>query len=129
MVSERQAMAMILLHSKFAHPEAVKRAVVRNMYQTATGGYTGEMEREESRKLASGIANLNGYGTKQRKSGSKGYPLRNHENMVHLRLPCISDKVSAEVRQCIARADLANDVVLIIVPADNIKRLFIRNTL
>ncbi|XGW33958.1 hypothetical protein V3C99_018027 [Haemonchus contortus] len=119
----------ILLHSKSAHPEAVKRAVVRNMYRTATGVCTGEVEREESRKLASGIANLNGYGTKQRKSGSKGHPLRNHENMVHLRLPFISDKVSAEVRQCIARADLANDVVLINVPSDNIKRLLIRNRL
>ncbi|XGW07168.1 hypothetical protein V3C99_017015 [Haemonchus contortus] len=31
---------------------------------------------------------------------------------MHLRLPFISDKVSAEIRQCIARADLANDVVL-----------------
>ncbi|XGW24810.1 hypothetical protein V3C99_006346, partial [Haemonchus contortus] len=35
----------------------------------------------------------------------------------------------AEVRQCIARADLANDVVLINVPSDNIKRLLIRNRL
>ncbi|XGW27618.1 hypothetical protein V3C99_007875 [Haemonchus contortus] len=38
-------------------------------------------------------------------------------------------KVSAEVRQCIARAALANDVVLINVPADNIKRLLIGNRL
>ncbi|XGW05094.1 hypothetical protein V3C99_015904 [Haemonchus contortus] len=119
----------ILLHSMSAHPEAVKRAVVRNMYRTAVGVCTGEVEREESRKLASEIAILNGYGTKQRKSGSKGYSLINHENVVHLQLPFISDEISAEIRRCIARADLANDVVLINVPTDNIKRLLIRNRL
>uniref|UniRef100_A0A7I4YDF6 Reverse transcriptase domain-containing protein n=1 Tax=Haemonchus contortus TaxID=6289 RepID=A0A7I4YDF6_HAECO len=119
----------ILLHAKSAHPEAMKRAVVRNMYRTATGVCTGEVEREESRKLAAEIASLNGYGTQRKRSGLKAYSLRNRENMAHLRLPFISDKVSAEIRQCIARADLANDVVLINLPADNIKRHLIRNRL
>uniref|UniRef100_A0A7I4Z3S1 Transcriptional regulator n=1 Tax=Haemonchus contortus TaxID=6289 RepID=A0A7I4Z3S1_HAECO len=99
------------------------------MYRTAVGVCTGEVEREESRKLASEIANLNGYGTRQRKSGSKGFSVINHGNVVHLQLPFISDKISAEIRQCIARADLANDVVLINVPTDNIKRLLIRSRL
>ncbi|XGW15193.1 hypothetical protein V3C99_001017 [Haemonchus contortus] len=62
----------ILLHAKSAHPEAVKRAIVRNMYRTATGVCTGKVEREESRKLACEIANLNGYG-QHRWSGSKAY--------------------------------------------------------
>uniref|UniRef100_A0A7I4YPZ0 Craniofacial development protein 2-like n=1 Tax=Haemonchus contortus TaxID=6289 RepID=A0A7I4YPZ0_HAECO len=38
-------------------------------------------------------------------------------------------KVSAEVPQCIAQADLASDVVLNNVPADNIKRLLIGSRL
>uniref|UniRef100_A0A7I4Z6L7 Reverse transcriptase domain-containing protein n=1 Tax=Haemonchus contortus TaxID=6289 RepID=A0A7I4Z6L7_HAECO len=119
----------ILLHAKSAHPEAVKRAVVRNMYRTATGMCTGEVEREESRKLACEIAKLNGYGTQRKRSGLKAYSPRNRENVMHLRLPFISDKVSAEIRQCIARADLANDVVLVNLPTDNIKRHLIRNRL
>ncbi|XGW24776.1 hypothetical protein V3C99_006330 [Haemonchus contortus] len=96
------------------------------MYRTATGVCTGEVEREESRKLAAEIASLNGYGTQRRRSGSKAYSLRNRDNMAHLRLPFISDKVSAEIRKCIVRADLANGVVLINLPADNIKRHPIR---
>ncbi|XGW34825.1 hypothetical protein V3C99_018674 [Haemonchus contortus] len=49
------------------HPEAVKRAVVRNMYKTAPGVRTGEVEREESRKLACEIADSNGYRTQHRR--------------------------------------------------------------
>uniref|UniRef100_A0A7I5E7W2 Reverse transcriptase domain-containing protein n=1 Tax=Haemonchus contortus TaxID=6289 RepID=A0A7I5E7W2_HAECO len=127
----KNSLKNISLHTnhKSAHPEAVKRAVVRNIYRTATGVCTGEVEREESRKLACEIANLNGYGTQHRWSGSKAHSLRNRENVMHLRLPFISDIVSAEVRQCIARADLANDVVLVNLPRDNIKCHLIRNRL
>uniref|UniRef100_A0A7I4Z5E1 Reverse transcriptase domain-containing protein n=1 Tax=Haemonchus contortus TaxID=6289 RepID=A0A7I4Z5E1_HAECO len=63
----------ILLHSKSAQPEAVNRAVNRNMYRTATGMCTGEVEREESRKLACEIAKLNGYGTQRKRPGLKAY--------------------------------------------------------
>ncbi|XGW15582.1 hypothetical protein V3C99_001220 [Haemonchus contortus] len=41
----------------------------------------------------------------------------------------IADKISAEIRQCIARADLADSVVLMNLPGDNIKRQLIRNGL
>ncbi|XGW34592.1 hypothetical protein V3C99_018497 [Haemonchus contortus] len=119
----------ILLHAKSAHPGAVKCAVIRNMYKTATGVCTGEVEREESRKLASEIARLNGYGAQHGRSGLKRHFPGNPENMVYLRLPFISDKISAEIRQCIARADLADKVVLINLPGDNIKRQLIRNRL
>ncbi|XGW15291.1 hypothetical protein V3C99_001066 [Haemonchus contortus] len=74
----------ISLHAKSAHPEAVKRAVVRNMYRTPTGVGSGEVEREESRKLACEIANSNGYGTQYRRSGLKAYSLtiRNREGVL-----------------------------------------------
>ncbi|XGW33721.1 hypothetical protein V3C99_017839 [Haemonchus contortus] len=75
------------------------------MYKTATEVCAGEVEREESRKLASEIARLNGYGAQHGRSGSKRHFSGNPENMVDLRLPFISDKISAEIRQCIARAD------------------------
>nr|CDJ87762.1 hypothetical protein HCOI_00997000 [Haemonchus contortus] len=90
---------------------------------------SGEVEREESRKLACEIAKLNDYGTLRKRSGLKAYSPRNRENVMHVRLPFMSDKVSAEIRQCIARADPANDVVLVNLPTDNIKRHLIRNRL
>nr|CDJ83588.1 unnamed protein product [Haemonchus contortus] len=43
---------------KICSPRDMKRAVVPNMYRTATGVCTGEVEREKSRKLATGIANM-----------------------------------------------------------------------
>uniref|UniRef100_A0A7I4Z5C0 GIY-YIG domain-containing protein n=1 Tax=Haemonchus contortus TaxID=6289 RepID=A0A7I4Z5C0_HAECO len=84
---------------------------------------------EESPKLACEIAKLNGCGTQYRRSGSKAHSLRNREDELHLRLPFILDKVSVETRQCIARGDLANDVVLVNLPPGNIKRHLIRNRL
>ncbi|EYC14646.1 hypothetical protein Y032_0040g323 [Ancylostoma ceylanicum] len=50
-----------LFNAKSAHPIAIKRAVIRNMFKTASMVCTGEQERCESRQMASQIASSNGY--------------------------------------------------------------------
>ncbi|KAK6733433.1 hypothetical protein RB195_017272 [Necator americanus] len=49
----------IILHAKSAHPTAVKRAVIRNMFNSEV--CTGNQERHESRRLALKIACANGH--------------------------------------------------------------------
>ncbi|EYC04338.1 hypothetical protein Y032_0088g2147 [Ancylostoma ceylanicum] len=51
----------ILIHARSAHPTAMKRAIIRNMFQTATELSTGDHERQESRSLALEIAVASGY--------------------------------------------------------------------
>uniref|UniRef100_A0A7I4YFU5 Reverse transcriptase domain-containing protein n=1 Tax=Haemonchus contortus TaxID=6289 RepID=A0A7I4YFU5_HAECO len=51
----------ILIHATSAHPSAIKCAVIRNMYRTATRMCSGITKREESSRLASGITRSNGY--------------------------------------------------------------------
>ncbi|EYC27392.1 hypothetical protein Y032_0009g695 [Ancylostoma ceylanicum] len=55
----------ILAHAKSAHPVAIRRAVIRNMFKTDTMVCTGDRERYESRKMASQIASSNGYSVSQ----------------------------------------------------------------
>ncbi|EYB90256.1 hypothetical protein Y032_0222g2630 [Ancylostoma ceylanicum] len=121
----------IIVHAASAHPTAVKRAVIRNMLKTATDVCSGEIERQESLKQAFDILHSNGYQTKPRKTRR----LRNVSSTVErsdkllLCLPFISDRISAAIRKCLIRAQLHDDVVLVNIPNDNIKRQLIRNRL
>ena len=118
----------ILVHAKSAHPRAVKDAVIRNMFKTAIKVCTGNEERDESRRLACKIALQNGYAPQHRPSGFRRHgPNRDRENKLPLQLPFISDRVTAAIQQCIQRADLANDIILINIPRDNIKHQLVRN--
>ncbi|EYC27367.1 hypothetical protein Y032_0009g677 [Ancylostoma ceylanicum] len=121
----------ILINAKSAHPFAIKRAVVRNMFKTASMVCTGEQERNESRRMASQIASSNGYTVSQR--SRKHHPvnrMHNHEgSRIPLCLPFISDEVSAAIQKCIFRAQLQNDVVLVSIPNANIKKQLVRNRL
>ncbi|VDO74023.1 unnamed protein product [Heligmosomoides polygyrus] len=90
----------IIIQAKSAHPSAVKRAVVRNMFRTATRICTGKGEREESRMLACQIAALNGYEV-QRNRAPYGHRERAYSNKVCLPLPFVSDRVTAAIRQCL----------------------------
>ncbi|XGW33623.1 hypothetical protein V3C99_017772, partial [Haemonchus contortus] len=121
----------ILIHATSAHPSAVKRAVVRNMYRTATCMCSGMSEREESRRLASNIARSNGYTVPQCNTGRYHVDRKNtsRKNKLPLCLPFISDKVSAAIQRCIVRAQLSDDVILVNIPPDNIKRQLVRNRL
>ena len=122
----------IIIHAKSAHPKAMKRAVVCNMYRTALGVCTGNEEREESRQIASRIASLNGYSAQRRNRNQDRHIEHNaawQENKICLQLPFISDQVTAAVRRSILRAGLGNDVILVNIPGDNIKRQLVRNRL
>uniref|UniRef100_A0A7I4Z2R7 Reverse transcriptase domain-containing protein n=1 Tax=Haemonchus contortus TaxID=6289 RepID=A0A7I4Z2R7_HAECO len=120
----------IIIHAMSAHPRAVKRAVLRNMYRTAVEVCTGNEEREESRRLAHQIANLNGYTTRQHGSQGRSRPFPyGIEDKIYLQLPFISDRFSAVIQQCLERADLANDVFLVNMPRENIKHQLVRNRL
>ncbi|EYC29815.1 hypothetical protein Y032_0005g2276 [Ancylostoma ceylanicum] len=121
----------IIVHAASAHPTAVKRAVIRNMLKTATDVCSGEIERQGSLKQAFDILHSNGYQTKPRKTRR----LLNVSSTVErsdkllLWLPFISDRISAAIRKCLIRAQLHDDVVLVNIPNDNIKRQLIRNRL
>ena len=121
----------IILHAQSAHPTAVKRAVVRNMYKTATEICSGDRERQESLKLACEIMKRNGYPVRPRRSRkpTTGQFRQQNENKVPLCLPFISDKVSNAIKKCLKQAQLEDDVVLINIPNDNIKRQLVRNRL
>ena len=123
----------ILIHASSAHPTAVKRAVIRNMLKTATGVCTGDSERQESKALATQIALSNGYNVSPNRS-----VLRHRRNptsspsscsKIPLCIPFISDRVSVAINQCIVRAQLQNDVRLVNIPNDSMKKQLVRNRL
>ncbi|EYB86748.1 hypothetical protein Y032_0273g968 [Ancylostoma ceylanicum] len=121
----------ILINASSAHPASMKRAVIRNMFKTASKVCTGDDERYESLKLASQIASSNGYSVSQRLR--KHRVLHSNRNQNRNKIPfCltfISDEVSAAVQKCIFRAQLQDDVVLVNIPNDNIKKQLVRNRL
>ncbi|EYC20774.1 hypothetical protein Y032_0021g415 [Ancylostoma ceylanicum] len=102
------------------------------MFRTATELCTNEDERCESRDLASKIARSNGYSIPQyqRRPSRAGNQNRTpRDKKLPLCMPFFSDKISAAFRQCIVRAQLQDDVFLVNVPNDNIKRQLVRNRL
>ena len=123
----------ILIHATSAHPAAVKYAVVHNMFKTATELCTGDIERTESLKLASKIARSNGYTeSHHHRRSTPRFATCNHspsENKLPLCLPFVSDRMSMAIKQCIQRAQLQDDVMLVNIPRDNIKRQLVRNRL
>ena len=127
----RGATRNILIHAKSAHPTAVKNAVIRNMFKTVAEICTGDEELKESRGVAIEIANSNGYSIPQHRHNC-GMRYTNpcqspKENKIPLCLPFISDVVSAAIKKCIINAQLQDDVLLVNIPNDNIKKQLIRN--
>ena len=124
----------ILIHANSAHPAAVKRAVIRNMIKTAVDVCTGDQERLESRNLAIQIAQSNGYNVSQtfhsRRVRREPLPTpSSRDSKIPLCMPFVSDGVSATIKQCIVRAQLQNDIMLVNLPNDNIKKQLVRKRL
>ena len=119
----------ILINARSAHPSAVKRSVVRNMFKTALDMCTGSEEREQSRRLALNIARENGYALHTRQRRPRRINSGDSSNKIPLCLPFISDQVSAEIRQSIIRAQLSSDIILVNIPSGNIKKRLVRNRL
>ena len=120
----------ILINARSAHPSAVKGSILRNMFRTATRMCTGSEEREQSRKLAQNIARENGYAVLRWRS--RLHNTRSDvecNNKIPLCLPFISDEVSAVIRRSIHRADLSNDIILVNIPSENIKKRLVCNRL
>ena len=120
----------ILINARSAHPSAVKRSVLHNMFRTAEQICTGDEERTQSRQIALDIARLNGYDanhTRSRPHNTGGHIQRN--NKIPLCLPFISDQVSAAVQRSIKRALLSDDIILVNIPGSNIKKKLVRNRL
>ncbi|EYC07296.1 hypothetical protein Y032_0071g578 [Ancylostoma ceylanicum] len=120
----------ILIHATSAHPSSVKRAIVRNMFRTASQVCSDDHQREESLRLASSIARENGYSLCRRRTPHSGYfhGLKGKKKL-SLCLPFISDDISTEIRRCLARAQLQNDVTLVNIPNGNLKKQLVRNRL
>ncbi|EYC44083.1 hypothetical protein Y032_0472g2059 [Ancylostoma ceylanicum] len=119
----------ILIHARSAHPIAMKRAVIRNMFKTAVELCTGDDERKESRKLASDIAGANGYTVFPRHN--KSHTVSGNipkQSKIPLCLPFITDTISAAVRRCIVQSQLQDDVILVNIPNNNIRSQLVRKT-
>ncbi|EYC07299.1 hypothetical protein Y032_0071g579 [Ancylostoma ceylanicum] len=120
----------ILIHATSAHPSSVKRAIVRNLFRTASQVCSDDHQREESLRLASSITRENGYTLCRRRTPHSGYfhGLKGKKKL-SLCLPFISDDISTEIRRCLARAQLQNDVTLVNIPNGNLKKQLVRNRL
>ena len=109
----------------------MKHAVIRNMFRTVGEVCTGESELLESRNHAREIALSNGYSLSQHQRNHSKSMWNADKNSGREKLPLcisfISDKVSMAIKQCIARAQLQNEVILVNSPNDNLKKQLIRN--
>ena len=120
----------IILHAKSSHPTAMKRAIIRNMFKTAAEVCSGEDERQQSLELAAKIARTNGYQQRPKRTRRTVMGAREHDvNRISLCLPFISDHVNNAIREGLIQAQLNEDVVLVNIPSDNIKRRLVRNRL
>ncbi|EYC04549.1 hypothetical protein Y032_0087g2074 [Ancylostoma ceylanicum] len=121
----------IIVHASSAHPAAVKRAVAGNMIKTAIKFSSGDAERQESLKQASDILRSNGYQARAKriKTSHATSSTKPRAGKLPLCLPFITDRISSAIRQCLIRAQLDDDVVLVNIPNDNIKRQLVRNRL
>ncbi|KAK6761030.1 hypothetical protein RB195_022192 [Necator americanus] len=120
----------ILINAKSAHPNIMKKAIIRNMVKTATAMCTGDREREESLKLATSIASSNGYS--RLKSNTQSRTTNNtvripREGRIPLCIPFVSHSLTAAIHWTLLRAQPQNDVVLVNIPNDSIKRQLVRS--
>ncbi|KAK6750168.1 hypothetical protein RB195_002266 [Necator americanus] len=95
------------------------------MVKTATAMCTGDREREESLKLATSIASSNGYS--RLKSNTQSRTTNNtvripRERKIALCIPFVSDSLTAATHRTLLRAQLQDDVVLVNIRNDSIKR-------
>ena len=116
----------IILHAYSAHPAVVKRAVVRNMFRTATTISSGTVEREESLKMATDIMLANGYVRQPRRLRRPRVTTVNASSGINTKislcLPFISDRMSSAIKECLKQAQLEHDVRLVNIPNRNIKQ-------
>ncbi|EYC04303.1 hypothetical protein Y032_0088g2132 [Ancylostoma ceylanicum] len=122
----------ISVHFLSAHPAYAKKAIVTNMFRTATRVCSVSEEREESLALAQRVAAMNG-STNQisRSTRHKGVVRQSrdstHADKMPFCLPFISDEVSTDIRQCLRRVAIDKYVSVVEILPNNLKRQLIRN--
>ncbi|EYC42711.1 hypothetical protein Y032_0521g2875 [Ancylostoma ceylanicum] len=123
----------IIVHCRSAHPQQMKRAVVKNMFRTAAEVCSGEAERKESIALAKHIAASNGYkvGGSNARSRRLQAPRSKSpkKDKIPFKLPFVSDEVSTAIRRCLRKVNLDSLVTVVDLPPDNLKRQLVRNRL
>ena len=116
-----------------AHPVQTKKAVIRNMFRTASSVCSGTEERKESLAMARMVAASNGYRCPPRRRGRRVLLPQQAESAVTEKIPfCvpfISDEVSIAIRRCLRKVGLDNSVSVVEMPPNNLKQLLIRNRL
>ncbi|EYC43648.1 hypothetical protein Y032_0485g2323 [Ancylostoma ceylanicum] len=122
----------ILVHIRSAHPRETKKAVIKNMFRTASQVCSGPEEKGESLALARKIATSNGYvdsaaqNRLRRKTHSRETELATADKIPFC-IPFISDEVSAAIRQRLRRSSLDSIVSVVEIPPSNLKRILVRN--
>ncbi|VDP09413.1 unnamed protein product [Heligmosomoides polygyrus] len=124
----------IIVHYRSAHPDSTKRAIVRNMFQTAALVSSNSEFKSSSREIASRIALSNGYVAHNMPKGRQPRaPARIHRaqlrGQIAFTVPFISDALSAQVRECVRKTDLGGIVRVVEVPPANLKAQLVRNRL
>ncbi|EYC02439.1 hypothetical protein Y032_0100g3303 [Ancylostoma ceylanicum] len=111
----------IIIHARSAHPTTMKRAVIRNMFRRATRFCPGEAEPHESTNLTVCIVRENGYTSREHQNRRTTNEGRNHA--------CGKNFLCAFPSSLTMRAQLQDDVVLVNIPKDNIRKQLVRNRL
>ena len=123
----------ILVHCLSSHPSHTKRALVKNMFRTATSVCTGRNEKVESVKLAQEIAISNGYEILAPRDRFSGNHVSRNDNlndsMVPFILPFFSNEISFAIKRALKRAGLEKEVRIIEIPPNSLRRQLIRNRL
>ncbi|KAK6761196.1 hypothetical protein RB195_022308 [Necator americanus] len=125
----KESSKTIMINAKSAHPNGMKKAIIRNMVKTATAMCTEDREREEL-KLATSIASSNVHS--RLKSNIQSRPTNNivrilREGRIPWCIPFVSDSLTAAIHRTLLRAQLQDDVVLVNIPNDSIKRQLVRD--
>ncbi|WKY04401.1 hypothetical protein Q1695_005417 [Nippostrongylus brasiliensis] len=123
----------IIVHFRSAHPSQTKKAVVKNMFRTATMSSNSDLE-SESWQLANRMAIENGYPDQNMPRGVRPPAVvsgrkRPNDSRIVFKVPFVSDEIGTEIRNCVRKAGLDNMIRVVEVPPSNLKARLVRNRL
>ncbi|VDL68119.1 unnamed protein product, partial [Nippostrongylus brasiliensis] len=101
---------IMIVHYSSAHPVAVKKAIVHNMFRTASMVSSHATQKHHSLCMARDIAKRNGYPCQERSIGSRRSAGADRpgedRTKIAFPVPFISDGISHAIRTCLRKADL-----------------------
>ncbi|XGW13724.1 hypothetical protein V3C99_000216 [Haemonchus contortus] len=123
----------IIVHSQSAHPTKTKQAVVSNMYRVANIVSSDAELKKESLRMAQNIASFNGYpcfgSTRRRYFSTPTVRKRTQSDKATFSLPFISEEVSRSIRSIVRRCDLQDDIRIVEIPPNTLRKLLVRSRL